>query len=604
VLLDRVAESEESPVRKFWIVFVIIAALLGGGLGLLWLAVSSLEAPVPSAEGRVLQWQAGGSYPEVAPENLLERLRFGDRPTFSQLSLALRRAARDPGVETLMLDLRGISVNWAQLEELVAAIATVREQGKQVWAYVESGGNADYALACAADRIAMAPEGNLMVLGVASELAFFAETLDKVGLEAEFLHVGKYKSAPEQLTRTEPTDANREMTTALVEGRYDLLVDLIATGRRRPAETVRQWIDTGLYDAPTALAAGLVDTLLTAEGLMADLAPADDVARLERYALAGGGGSGRRSVALIVAAGTIFPGPSRRDNLQGQILGSDTVIEQLADARQDAGVDAVVLRVDSPGGSALASDLIWREVQRVREVKPVIVSMGGYAASGGYYLACAADSIFAGHGTLTGSIGVFAGKVDWSGLFDKIGVHREFIQRGENALMMSDAGGFTPEQRELFQAQLERFYRRFVAKVAQGRGLEPSQVDQVAQGRVWTGSQARQAGLVDGLGGLNRALVSARAMLGLPPDARLRIKTYGEPLSWLERTMLDALRSRVPGGRLVSEPGPLAGLPEPLASTTRAILRAGLADVAPLLDGRPLALLPWRELEAETGQSR
>ena len=583
-------------MRKFWIVFAVIAVLVGGGLGLLWLAISSLEAPAAGAEGRVLHWRASGGYPEVAPQTLMERLQAGDVPTFSQLVLSLHRAARDPGVETVLMDLRGVSVDWAQLEELCVAVTAVRSGGKQVWAYIESGGDADYALACAADRIAMAPEGNLMVMGVATELAFFAETLQKVGLEAEFLHVGEYKSAPEQLERTGPSDANREMTTALVEGRYELLVDLVARGRARPVAEVRRWIDTGLYDGPTALAAGLVDTLLTAEDLLAELAPDDDLARLEDYALTGGSGGGRHTVALVTAGGTIYPGPSRRDNFQGQILGSDTVIEHLTEAREDDDVAAVILRVDSPGGSALASDLIWREVERVRERKPVIVSMGGYAASGGYYIACSADSIFAGRGTLTGSIGVFAGKMDWSGLYRKLGVHREFIHRGENALMLTDAGGFTPGQRELFQAQLERFYERFLAKVATGRGLTRDAAHAVARGRVWTGLQARDAGLVDDLGGLARALDAARAMIGAAPDDRLRVRTYTEPLSWLERAMLDALRTRA--GRALATAagdGPTA-VPEPLASVVQALLRAGFADAAPLLDGRPVALMPWREV--------
>ncbi len=583
-------------MRKFWIVFVVIAVLVGGGLGLLWLAISSLEAPVAGAEGRVLHWQASGGYPEVAPQTLMERLQLGDVPTFSQLVLSLHRAARDPGVETILVDLRGVAVDWAQLEELSGALTAVRESGKEVWAYLESGGDADYALACGADRVAMAPEGNLMVMGVASELAFFAETLDKVGLDAEFLHVGKYKSAPEQLERTGPTEANREMTTALVAGRYDLLVDLIARGRSRPVAEVRRWIDTGLYDGESALAAGLVDTLLTAEDLLEAIAPDDDVARLEDYALAGGSGGGQHTVALVSAAGTIYPGPTRRDSFQGQILGSDTVIEHLQEAREDEDVAAVILRVDSPGGSALASDLIWREVGRVQRHKPVIVSMGGHAASGGYYLACSADSIFAGRGTLTGSIGVFAGKMDWSGLYEKLGVHREFIHRGENALMLSDAGGFTPQQRALFQSQLERFYERFLAKVAAGRGMTRDAVHEVAQGRVWTGLQAQEVGLVDGIGGLERALTAARAVIGAAPGAPLRVRTYTEPLSWLERALLDALRTRAGSALVAAADGPATGLPEPLAAAARALLRAGLADAAPLLDGRPLTLMPWREV--------
>lgn len=582
-------------MKKFWIVFVIIAVVVGGGLGLLWKAATSLEGG--SIEGSVLHWTAGGSVAETAPDGFMEQLFAGDGPTFGQLVFGLRRAAADPQIDTLVMDFRGLGVNWAQLEELHEAIAEFRAAGKTLWAYVESGGNADYAVACAADRVAMAPEGNLLVLGVAAELAFFKDTLAKVGLEADFVHVGKYKSAPEQLTRSGPSDANREMITSLVDGRYDLLVDVIARGRGRDPQTVRDWIDVGMFDGETALAAGLVDTLLDVADLLDSLSPDADAAKLETYAGRARKGRAQHEIALIVAAGTIYPGESRQDNFQGRILGSDTVIDQLRSAREDEDIEAVLLRVDSPGGSALASDLIWREVERTTAVKPVVVSMGGYAASGGYYISCGADSIFAGAGTLTGSIGVFAGKMNWSGFYDKIAVNREYITRGENALLWRDAGGFTTEQRALFQDQLDRFYERFLAKVAQGRGMDRDQVHAVAQGRVWTGEQALEVGLIDGLGGLERSLASVKSLVGAAPDERVLVHSYRKPLSWFERTMLDALRSRADLTLALAPGDPLAGLPAPLADLTRSLARAGLADVAPLLDGRPLALMPWRELQ-------
>ncbi|HOX26214.1 MAG TPA: signal peptide peptidase SppA [Candidatus Krumholzibacteria bacterium] len=588
-------------MRKFWIVFIVIAVLFVGGLGLLWKAATSFEEPV--AEGSVLRWTAIGPFGESAPDGFLEQLQAGDEATLGELVFGLKRAAEDPQIEAVVLDLRGVQVNWAQLEEIRGAVQRFRDAGKTVWAYIEAGGNADYAIATAADRIAMAPEGSLMVLGVAAELAFFRETLAKVGIEADFLHVGKYKSAPEQFTRDEASDANREMTTSLVEERYELLVEVIAAGRGRSPETVRQWIDLGLYDGETALAAGLVDTLLDVEDLVTEIYPEDDVADLTDYVRRRHRGHAEHEIALIVAEGTIYPGESRRDNFQGRVLGSDTLVDRLEQAREDDDIDAVLLRVHSPGGSALASDLIWRAVARVREDKPVVVSMGGYAASGGYYIACGADSIFADAGTLTGSIGVFAGKLDWSGLYDKLGIHREFITRGENALLWHDSGGFTPAQRELFQRQLDGFYERFLAKVAQGRRLSRDEVHAVAQGRVWTGSQAVEIGLVDGIGDLDRALSAVKAMLGVAPDAKVVVHTYAKPLSWLERTMLDALRSRAGALWRAQSEAPSAALPPPLAASARALYRAGLADALPLLDGRPLALMPWREVEPRGGSA-
>lgn len=587
-------------MRRFWIVFSIIAVLLIGSLGLLWKAMTSLDDAGP-IRGNVLHWRAAGAYPEQAPDSFLDHLQAGDVPTHYQLLFALQRAADDPDIETLVIDLRGVSLNWAQLEELHAAVGRFRAAGKTVWAYVEQGGNADFALAAAADRIAMAPEGQLMVLGVVAELAFLRETLDKVGLQADFLHVGKYKSAPEQLTRSSASEDNLAMTTSLVDERYRLLVDLIAAGRGRDPQEVRDWIDVGVYDGPDALAAGLVDTLLDANALLDGLFAPDDLADLDRYALRGTSRKGDHEVALLVAAGTIVTGESGQDNLQGRLLGSDTLVEQLAEAREDGDIEAVVLRVDSPGGSALASDLIWREIARVREVKPVIVSMGGYAASGGYYIACGADSIFADSGTLTGSIGVFAGKLDWSDLYAKLGVRREFVTRGENALFWHDAGGFTDDQRRLFQAQLDRFYERFVAKVAAGRDLSLEAAEAAAQGRVWTGGQALQHGLVDGIGGLDRALVSARHMLGVAPDATIRVRVHARPMTWLERSLLGALRSHSGVARLLTGagPAPWSDLPGPLSRLVAGLARGGLLDVLPLLDGQVLALLPWRDVPAQ-----
>ncbi len=351
-------------MRKFWIVFVIVAVVVGGGLGLLWKAASSLDQPGASSGG-VLHWRVGGAFPESVDDSFLGQVQGGDQLTFRQVLFGLDRAAADPAIKALVLELDGLSVSWAQLEEMHRAVLDFRATGKAVWAVVGFAGNADYALATAADHIVMVPEGNLMVLGVSAELAFLKDTLAKAGIEAEFLHVGEYKSAPEQLTRTEPSDANRAMTTSLVNERYEQLVDLIAAGRGRDTDVVRRWIDQGMYDGEDALASGLVDTLLDIEDVLADLLPDEDVADFERFARAGGGGRASHEVALVVAHGTIMPGKSRVDPFQGNIMGSDTVVEQLVSAREDDDVEAVLLRVDSPGGSAMASDLIWREVERV-----------------------------------------------------------------------------------------------------------------------------------------------------------------------------------------------------------------------------------------------
>ena len=575
-------------MRKFWIVFVAVVVVIGIGIGFLQGALESLTEGKDVAGG-VLVWKAEGGLPETTDTSFLGRLRQGDQPTMAAILFGIRRAASDDEVTALVVDLRGLAVSWAQLEELREAVGVFRASGKPVWACFAGADTGDLALAVAADRVAMAPEGNIAGLGVAAELAFLKDTLDKVGIAADFVAVGKYKSAPEQYTRAEPSDPNREMTTAIVDARYEELVAMLATSRQVDPATARAWIDQGMFDAPTALAEGVVDTLATVDALVDALFPDDDVSDFADYVAAKTkAGDHLPVVALIEAAGTIMPGESTSESFQGAVLGGDTLVGQLQDARDDDEVKVVILRVDSPGGSVEASDLIWQEVERLRAVKPVIVSMGTYAASGGYYISCGADSIFADASTLTGSIGVFAGKLDWSGLYAKVGIHREFITRGENALMFSDATTFSPAQRAMFQAQLDRFYERFLAKVAAGRDLDRDEVHAIAQGRVWTGRQAVSLGLVDGLGGIERAISAAKARLGVPADEPIALRTYEKELTWLERLVLQSLdEASLAAPRQVE-------IPVAAAAVTRQLTRSGFLTALPLLDGRPLALATCR----------
>ncbi len=572
-------------MKKFWIVFVVLVVFIGGGLALLWRTVNKLEGG-PDIAGGALVWEVAGAYPEQADDSFLAQLMYGHALEVNDVVFALKRAAEDPRITGLVLVIDSLATDWAKVEEFRAAVRRFKTSGKPVVAYLESGGTMEYGLAVAADTVVAAPEAILMVLGVSAELSFIKDTLAKLGMEADFLHVGKYKSAPESMTRNESSAAAREMIGAIVDSRYERLVAMIAGDRSVGAEAVRGWIDTGMFDAGTALASGLIDTMLYEEQLLESIFPDDELTYLDDYVRAGGGSRASHKIAMIHAIGTIMPGKSRHDNLQGRIAGSSTIVEQLRDARDDDDIEAVLLRVDSPGGSALASDLIWHEMVLLRQEKPVIVSMSGLAASGGYYISCFADSIFAQPGTLTGSIGVFAGKLDMHGLYDKIGVQREFIARGENALLFSNNSTFTAGQRQLFQTQLDEFYARFVAKVAAGRSLDWDQVHAVAQGRVWTGDQAVAAGLVDDTGGFERALTAVKTMIGVDPADKVAIVTYGEELSFLQRIILQSLNEVNLGA-----PPLMSSVAPPLA----AILgNRELLAVAALLDGRPVAMLPYR----------
>ena len=588
-------------MRKFWIVFIVLAVIVGGGFGFMWYVMQGLEEHV-SVDGGVLVWKVEGGLPEERDDSFWGQVRGSTESTFSETLFGLLRAAKDERITGLVLDIRAAELDWAKIEELRGAIGTFREQGKPVVAYLEAGFTRDYALATAADRIVLAPEANLMVLGLSAEMAFLKDTLAKLGMEADFVHVGAYKSAPERMTRSTASDANREMVESIVGDQFDALLDMLADGRGADREEVERWVDQGLFDGQGAVAAGLADTLMYYDDMLEDEFPDDDVTFLEDYLLE----SPRQTqaagkVAMVFVTGVIMPGESRFDNLQGKIAGSESIIEDLQAAADDESVDAVILRVDSPGGSALASDLIWHEIVELRKEKPVIVSMSGMAASGGYYVACLGDSIFADKGTLTGSIGVFAGKMNRQEMYRKIGVNREFVTRGENALLFSDEGVFTDAQRTLFQAQMDGFYERFLGKVADGRKLTRDQVHEVAQGRVWTGRQGVERGLVDGVGGLERSLDAAKRRLGVDPEARVTVLTYVEPMSWMEKMLLRSLRE---GGmtRLAARMGvdagavgrgPVAGAVDLLAGGLARTLRDdGTLAAAAMLDGRALALMP------------
>lgn len=581
-------------MKKFWIVFVIVAAVIGGGMALLWRAVSSFE-PAVSIDGGVLVWEVSGEYPEELDPSFWAQIQGAGDMTVGDVVGGLVRAADDDRITGLVLDLLGLDSDWAKLEEIRGGLQAFRDAGKPIVAYTDGVQLGDYALAALADRIVVSPEATVMVLGVSAELDFLKDTLEKIGMEADFVHVGKYKSAPERMTRSEPSDPNREMIASIVEDRYQAVLRMLAEGRGRTPDEVAAWIDTGMFDAPGAVAAGLADTMMYYDQMMDQHFPDDKVTYFSDYVLAPGKrGRATHGVGVVYVTGVIMPGESRFDRFQGKIAGSETVIDDLMTMGENDDVDAVILRVDSPGGSALASDLIWHEIRELRKDKPVIVSMSGMAASGGYYISCIGDSIFADPGTLTGSIGVYAGKMSRTKMYEKIGVNREFITRGRNALLFSDEGTFTPEQRVLFTGQMERFYERFLEKVGDGRNLLRDEVHEVAQGRVWTGRQAVELGLVDDLGGFRRALDSAKRMIGLDPSEKVKVITLGEEMSFFERMLLRSLRDN---GGIRALAAAQQGLPwtqaAPWPQLVETLRQDGTLAAVELMDGRPAAMAPY-----------
>ncbi len=472
----------------------------------------------------------------AAPGGLFGELMPSVRQTIERLD----RAAKDDEVAAVVLRIRSPVLGRAKLAEMRRAIRRLRAAGKTVWADLQFAMPADYLLACGCDEIILPESGMLLVPGVRAEVTFYKGLLDKLGLQAEMLQVGPFKGAAEPMTRTAMSDAFRQQYELVVDDLFDQMVDTIALERGLQRERVRQLIDQGLFTPQQALDSKLIDRVAYADQYHQALQESLHADALELVAgygrkridtdfsgvmgmmkfmelLTGGrakqGATGGKKIAVVNAVGTIVPGRSQTDLFGGSSVGSHTIVAALKQAEQDEAVAAVVLRIDSPGGSALASDLIWRQVSQME--KPIVASMGDMAASGGYYIAMGCDCIYADAGTLTGSIGVVGGKIATRGLYEKLGITTQVIGRGRNSGMFSSGEPFSETERAAFTASMQETYRQFTTKAAQGRNMDLAKLQRLAGGRLWTGRQAQARGLVDQIGGLDDAVRKAATLAGL-----------------------------------------------------------------------------------------
>jgi protease-4 len=561
--------------RTAWVLVAGVAAVAVGaaGVGALALVLRGSKGGVSFNQDSYLYLRLEGEVPEQPPSDFgsfLER-----RPaSLRTLMQSLDRAAADPKVRAVVVRVSVLpDSGWGKVQELRDAITRFRKSGKPAYAHLEVCGNKEYYLATACTKIYAVPTALLEVTGLHSEVMFFRNTLDKLGVQAQFEGVGKYKNAPNQFTETGFTGPHREQMEALLDSVYQQYVAAIAAARGKTPEEVQAIVDAGPYEGRDALQAGLVDELLY-EDQIEDRLKAERVTP-GRYVRSGGGFGldGRPKVALVYAVGDIAPGESQNGPLGSELAGSDTVAGAIRDARKDDSIKAIVLRIDSPGGSGTASDVIWREVGLARKNKPVVVSMGDVAASGGYYIAMGSDAIVAQPSTITGSIGVFGGKFSLRGLYDKLGVTKELLSRGQRAAMFTEYRPWTDDERQRIRTLMVSFYRDFVGKVAQGRKKSFEDVDAVAQGRVWTGSDALQHGLVDQLGGMDVALDVDKQKAHIGRDQDVSVVILPE-----RKGLLDMLMER-------QEEGASDALP----SDARALLRWARL----LRDSQVLARLPF-----------
>lgn len=518
--------------RSTVVVLIILFFVVLAAAGVFLVVLEDLGGrPVEVPARGYLEVPLAGPVSEIAPPDALISFLLGTRPlALHDVWASLRKAKVDDRIQAVVLRLGLLQCDWAKANAVREAVLDFRRSGKKAYAMIEEAPDFDmeYYIATACDRIVLHPLGWLGVNGLGGYVPFLKGALDKLGVRAEFEHVEEYKTAANVFTEKGFTPAHREEMEAYYGDLFAQYVAVAAKARGKTEAEFRALLDPGFFQGEQAKAAGLVDDCLYEDELQAllrrdgrTLAPVgfDEYARVKPASL--GLETGPRSVALIYAVGTIMTGES----LPG-IMGGSTVARWVRTARTDPGVKAIVLRIDSPGGSSVGSDVIWREVALARKAKPVIVSMSDVAGSGGYWIAMSATKIVAEPQTLTGSIGVLAGKFSIDGLLAKLGVTTDRLVFGERADVFSPFRPFTAEDRRVLKDQILWTYGQFLDRAAEGRGLTRDQVDAVGKGRIWTGRQAKDLKLVDELGGLTLALGLAKKEAGIDADEEVRLDVW------------------------------------------------------------------------------
>jgi protease-4 len=537
-----------------------------------------------------------GSPPQVPLLDLAALLRppvsllFGpsEPDPYGALLRQLSAIREDPSIPALVVQIDGLPIGGGRAEELRQALASIGA-AKPVHALLVGGGMNEYLLATGATRVYMVPGSELYAIGISSSTLFLEQGLAKMGIAFQAVTMGEYKNAPDSLTRHDMSDAERRVTESLLDDRFGRKVKLLAEARHLSEARVRELIDVGLFTAEEAAQVGLVDELVWPDELEARMEGVlGHGVALKRQWEPGPPRTAQvwgklPEIGVIPIEGVIADGKNRLSPFGvDTIAGAETIRHQLETAALDPDIKAIVLRIDSPGGDATASDGIWRAVVQARKRKPVVAVMGDYAASGGYLAAVGADVVLAQPSTLTGSIGVFALKPDLSGLLSKLEVNDVALQRGANARILSVFKPWTAPERALVEKQVAAFYRSFVGRVADGRGLSADQVGAVAAGRVWTGAQALDQKLVDRIGTFSDAVAIARERAGIAPGADVTLRTYESPRSLL--SLLGGGSDERANGSLAHL---LAALPE--LRTAALLTELGAVVALPVSWAEPLA---------------
>ena len=574
-------------------VLVVVAVL---GIAIL---VSAFRKGEPTiGDNSLLTLRVAGSLPDYSPDDPFKKYFGGPDQSLTGLVMQFKKAKADKRIKAILLDIDVSGVGWGKAEEIRDAIADFRSSGKPVYAYLEFGINKEYYIASACDKIYVPPPGELFINGLAADDMFFRGSLDKLGIYPDIYQIGKYKSAGDMFTQKTMTDAHREYVNSLLDDLYGRYVNAIAQARHKTPDEVRTLIDNAPYNSAKAKEAGLVDESLYRDDVEKQIKASLGYKDTDTFTPVRGAdyrevppeslglNEGER-IAVIYATGDIGSGSSANSPSGEQSIGSDTLAKAINDAAADKTIKAIVMRVDSPGGSGLASDIIWHAVEAANQKKPVVVSMSDVAASGGYYISAAASKIIAQPSTITGSIGVLAGKPVMRGFYDWLGISNEYVLRGKTAGLFRETEKFSDEERAKFEEWIKTtYYQDFVPKVAKGRKKDAQAIDSVGQGRVWTGAQAKDRGLVDDFGGLDKAIEVAKQLANIPADKGVQRVILPYPQTFLQQILSgggENSNTKVEQQRAIA-----AALPE---DARRALRYMALMDR--MKDGEVMMLMPF-----------
>jgi protease-4 len=541
--------------KKLWIFLALVVIVI---VGILLARREPYITP-----GSFLVVDISGGYTDEPSANLVQEL-IGEQPQhFAALQLELQKAAVDTRLRGVILKITSVDLSFAQVQELREALQAVQAAGKEVIAWMtgeDVSGNGEYYLASAAKKVYVSDNTFLPLLGLQASFIFLGDMWEKLDIDMQVEQIKEYKTFGDFLKRNSMSEAHREMANSLLDNLNEQLLSDIAAKRGLTPERVQSLIDAPTLTPEDYHQAGLIDGIRYFDDLLRELGnggettvPTVDLATYSRVKATSLGLRRGPKIAVISGVGAITTGRSSW-SASGEVLGAETIIEAFDEASEDETIKAIVFRIDSPGGSALASDLIWHAVERAKQAKPVVVSMSSVAASGGYYVAAGATKIVAHPATLTGSIGIVFSHANVQGLLDKLGINTEDIGRGRYAQLFATSKSWSSAERQQVQRVIEALYHTFTRKVAAGRALSVEEVDHIGGGRVWTGVQAKEHGLVDALGGMPTALRLAKEAAGIPMEADPQLIYYPQPQG-VFATLLERLR-----GQLQMSPP----LPQPL----------------------------------------